>query len=376
MELQLSSDETMLADLARDLSDDHFSFEQVRALRDAPLEAKAGRDVWAKMAELGLLGIDIDPEHGGLGLGLAALAIVQEQLGRTLALTPLFSTALLAGQALQRGGTSAQKAVWLPRIVKGEAVLSFAFQERDSRFDLVKITATASFSEGEYLIDGDKILVLDGPSADAFIISARDSRNGAVLLFLLSSETPGLTIEPYRLIDSRPAATLHLKRVRVTPDQLVAAPDKCLELLEDVMDRATVGLCAEMLGGMQQAFDMTVAYLREREQFGVKIGTFQALQHRAVRMFIALSMARPTVRAAALAAEKGGANFRKLVSQAKTLCSDGYILIANEAIQMHGGIGMTDDHPVGHYLKAARVAEMLMGDAQWHRARWASLHDY
>lgn len=376
MNLALNDEERLLVASAEALNDEYFSFDQVRRIRRHPLRRGEQGPAWSKMAELGFLGIGIDPEYGGVELGMPALALVQEQLGRSLALTPYLSTTIFAGQLIDRAGSKQQKSLWLPRIVAGHAIMSVAYQERDGRFDLASVATEAMFSDGDYLITGEKILVLDGHQAEAFIVTARDSSSKALLLFIVPADALGVSVEGSRLIDCRPAATIRFNRVRVAADQVLGPIESADRLFQSAASLATIGLCAEMVGGMQRAFDLTIGYLQEREQFGVKIGTFQALQHRAARMFISLSLARPAVRAAALAAEKDDHHFRTLVSQAKAICSEAYMHIANEAIQMHGGIGMTDEHPVGHYLKAARVCEMMLGDAQWHRAQWATLHEY
>lgn len=376
MNFALTDEEIMLVSSAELLNEEHFSAEKVRILRNLPLRRGEPCSAWSKMAELGFLGIGIAPEYGGIEMGMPALALVQEQFGRSLALTPYFSTVLFAGQLISKSGSQQQKSIWLPRIVSGDAIISVAYQERGGRFDLASVSTEAMFSQGDYLISGEKMLVLDGHQAEAFIVTARDSSSKALLLFIVKADTLGVSVEASRLIDSRPSATVRFDRVRVAADQILGPIESADRAFQRAANLATIGLCAEMVGGMQRAFDLTIDYLREREQFGVKIGTFQALQHRAARMFISLSLARPAVRAAALAAQQDNRHFRALVSQAKAICSEAYMHIANEAIQMHGGIGMTDEYPVGHYLKAARVGEMMLGDAQWHRAQWATLHGY
>ncbi|MGE0825904.1 MAG: acyl-CoA dehydrogenase family protein [Candidatus Binatia bacterium] len=380
MNLVLTEDQELLAQTATDFVREHSPVSRVRALRDAQDPAGFSRDLWKQMAELGWTGILLPETYGGAGMGLADLAVVLESLGRTLAPEPFLSTVLLAGQLLAEAGTTQQKQAWLPGIATGEKILTLAYQETRSRYELHRITTTASAQGAHWLISGEKIQVLDGQTADAIIVAARTSgdandRDG-VSLFLLTKDMPGVTITPQQRVDNRAAALVSFDDVKVGQESLVGTPDKGLAPLSRVVDCATIGLCAEMLGGMSQIFDDTLNYLRTRQQFGVLIGTFQALQHRAARVFMEIELARSTVMAAARAADANDPELVSLVSLAKARCSDAYILAANEGVQMHGGIGMTDEHDAGFYLKRARVAEMTFGDAAWHRTRWAQLHQY
>jgi acyl-CoA dehydrogenase len=332
------------------------------------------------MAELGWAGIPFPESYGGAELGLAELAVVMEALGRTLAPEPFLSSVLLGGQALLLGGSDRQKDEWLPKLVEGEKLLALAYQEQRSRYDLRRV-ATRAEAEGEgWRIRGEKIQVLDGAAADALVVVARTSGEETdatgISLFLLRSDTPGLSVERQHRLDSRNAALVGLDGVAVGAEDMLGAEGQGGDLLEEVVDRATVGLCAEMLGSMVEVFERTLTYMRQREQFGVPIGSFQALKHRAAAEFIEIELCRSVVMAAARAVDEGAEDARKLVSLAKARCSDAAILVANESVQMHGGIGMTDEHDIGFYLKRARVAELTFGDAAWHRDRWARLQGY
>ena len=236
-------------------------------------------------------------------------------------------------------------------------------------------------ADGEgWRISGEKVQVLDGGVADALVVSARtggDERDrDGITLFLIPRTSTGLTVQRQHRVDSRNAALITLDGVRVGKDAIVGEPGQGAALLERVVDSATVGLCAEMLGAMSEAFDRTLEYLKTRDQFGVPIGSFQALKHRAAEMFIDIELCRSSVMAAARSIDAGDAEAALLVSLAKARCSDAAIHVANEAIQMHGGIGMTDEHDIGFYLKRARVAEMTFGDSDYHRDRWARLSGY
>jgi alkylation response protein AidB-like acyl-CoA dehydrogenase len=380
VQLVLTEDQELLAKTATDFVRTHSSIKRVRVLRDAGDPIGFSRDLWKQMADLGWVGILIPEEYGGAGMGLADLTVVLEALGRALAPEPFLSTVLLAGQVLTTAGNAEQKQAWLPAIATGEKILTVAYQETHSRYDLNRVTTKAERDGNTWRLSGGKIQVLDGPSADMFIVSARtagevNDQNG-ITLFLVARDTPGLTIAPQHRVDNRAVALVSLNNVKIGGHSLIGSPGEGYTILSRTIDRATVGLCAEMLGGMSQIFDDTLTYLKTRQQFGVLIGTFQALKHRAARLFMELELARSSVMAAARAADEGSSDFVSLVSLAKARCSDAYVLAANEGIQMHGGIGMTDEHDAGFYLKRARVAEMTFGDAAWHRDRWARVQGY
>jgi alkylation response protein AidB-like acyl-CoA dehydrogenase len=378
--LVLDEDQELLAKTASDWVREHSPVSRVRQLRDARDPLGFSRALWRQMAELGWVGLLAPEEHGGASLGLADLAVVLEALGRTLAPEPFLSTVLLGGEALRLGGSPAQQAAWLPGLCAGERLLALAHQEPLARYDLFRVATQARPDGGGFRLDGQKVQVLDGAAADALVVLARTAggerdRVGLTLL-LVPSDAPGLARSPQTRIDSRGAALVRLDGVRVGPDAVVGAVGEGGALLERVVDRATVGLCAEMLGGMSQVFDDTLRYLRTRVQFGVPIGSFQALKHRAARVFMEIELARSATLAVARAADADDPELPRLVSLAKARCSDAFLLAANEAVQMFGGVGMTDEYDVGFYLKRARVAEMTFGDAAWHRERWARLGGY
>ncbi len=380
MTLVMTEDQELLAKTALDFVRAHSPVSRMRALRDAQDSVGFSRDLWQEMAKLGWTGILIPEEYGGAGLGLAELAVVLEALGRNLAPEPFLSTVLLGGQLIAQAGSSEQKRTWLPGITSGEIILTVAYQEARSRYDLHRVTTQASAEGDDWRLSGEKIQVLDGQNADALIVSARtageQSEQAGITLFLITPDIPGLTITPQTRVDSRAAALVNLDGVKVSTASIVGAPGQGLQTLSHIIDLATVGLCAEMLGGMSQIFDDTLEYLKTREQFGVVIGSFQALKHRAAKVFMEIELCRSSVMAAANAADEGEADLALLVSLAKARCSDAFILATNEGVQMYAGIGMTDEHDAGFYLKRARAAEMTFGDAAWHRDRWARLREY
>ena len=380
MALVLTEDQELLAQTARDFVRTNSPLSRLRALRDAQDSVGFSRDMWHEMAQLGWAGILIPEEYGGAGLGLADFAVVLEAAGRNLAPEPFLSTVLLGGQLLADAGSPEQKQTWLPGIATGEKIVGLAYQEARSRYDLNRVSTRATVEGDAWRLLGEKIQVLDGQNADALIVSTRtngeDTDPDGLTLFLLAPDAPGVALMPQTRVDGRAAALLNLDGVKVGAESIVGTVGQGFQTLSHVVDLATVGLCAEMLGGMSQVFDDTLAYLKTREQFGVVIGSFQALKHRAAKVFMEIELCRSTVMAAATAADAGEGDLPLLVSLAKARCSDAFVLATNEGVQMHGGIGMTDEHEAGLYMKRARAAEMTFGDAAWHRDRWARLRDY
>jgi alkylation response protein AidB-like acyl-CoA dehydrogenase len=380
VQLVLTEDQELLAKTAADFVAERSPVARMRALRDSADALGYSKPLWKEMAELGWVGVPFPESYGGAGMGLSELAVVLEALGRTLAPEPFVSCVLLAGQAVLRAGSDAQKQAWLTKLVAGDAVVALAYQERGSRFELSRVATRAQKSGAGFALRGEKVAVQGGAGADAYVVAARtdggDADAAGISLFLVPANAKGLRVERQWLVDSRNACILHLDGVEVGADALVGKAGDGLRVLEEVVDLATAGLCAEMLGSMQEAFERTIHYLKNRIQFGVPIGSFQALKHRAANMFVEIELARSTVMAAVRALDAGDAEAAKLVSLAKARCSETAILVANEAVQMHGGIGMTDEHEIGFFMKRARVAELTFGDAAWHRARWARLCGY
>ncbi len=380
MELVLNEEQTMLDQTAKNFIKDNSPITRMRKLRDDGDPLGYSKEMWKKMAELGWTSILFSEEDGGMGLGMAEVVLVTEAMGRGLAPEPFFSTIMLAGQALSIGGSQELREQWLGPIIEGEKVLAMAYQEKGGRYDITRIKTSAKKTTNHYLLNGEKAQVLDGYGADAIIVSARtsgeDGETEGITLFLIPAGTPGMTVTRQWRLDSRNVALVQLKDVEVPESNIVGQVGKGGQLLSRVIDQATVALCGEMLGGMSAAFDRTLGYLKERVQFDVVIGTFQALKHRAAKMFMEIELSRSVVMAAARALDENNANKEILVSTAKARCSDAYILVTNEAVQMLGGIGMTDEEDTGFYMKRARAAEMTFGDATYHKDRFAALKGY
>ena len=377
MQLVLTEDQSMLARTASSFISEQSPVSRLRKLRDSRDPLGYSPAVFRKMAELGWTAIPFNEADGGLGMGLAETVIVTEAMGRTLAPEPLIASLMLAGQALALAGSADQKTTWLAPAIAGEKVIALAYAEKTARFDLSRVAARAERTTGGYRLGGQKTHVLAGFMADAYVVAARTSgasgeREG-ISLFLVPSTAKGLTSTRQVRVDSQNAAVLDFNGVDVADHDVVGVVGDGLRVLSAVIDRGTVALCGEMLGGMSEAFDRTLTYLKERKQFGVAIGTFQALKHRAARIYIDIELSRSAVMAAARAIDAGDDEAATLVSVAKARLSDAYCLVANEAVQMHGGIGMTDEHEIGLFMKRARACEMTFGDAAFHRDRFASL---
>jgi len=380
MQFSLSDEQILLRDSAAAFVRDHSSLRRIRALRDGNDPDGFSRELWGRIAALGWLGIPFAEADGGLGLGLKELALVLEEFGKGLLPEPLLSTVLLGGTAIQRGGSDAQRAALLPALIGGELLLTLAWQERGGRYDAHAVATRAERDGTGWRLHGEKHLVADGHVADRIIVSARTSgeRRDAhgITLFLVERRAAGVGVTRQSTLDGRNAALVRFDGVAVQAADVVGAVDEGSGLLREVLDRATAGLCAEMLGGMEAAFAMTLDYLKTRQQFGVPIGSFQALKHRAAVLFTEIELARSAVLAAAMALDEGHPQAAQFVSAAKARCSDAFMLAGNEGVQMHGGIGMTDEHDIGFYLKRARAAEISFGDAAFHRARFAALQGY
>jgi acyl-CoA dehydrogenase len=376
MALVLTEEQQILQATAREFVASKSPLARLRALRDEPDGDGFTPALWREMAQLGWAGIVLPETYGGAGLGYLELMVVMEELGRALVPEPMLSSVLLGANAVLLGGTEAQRHAYLPGVAAGETRLALAYQEPGSRYDARSVETRAESAAGGYRLTGTKTQVLDAPRADHLVVSARAA--GDVALFVVPRGAPGVTIERQRRLDGRVTGLVTLEGVPVGADAMLGDAGQGGPVLARVLDRATVALTAEMLGGMQAAFEMTLDYLKTRQQFGKPIGSFQALKHRAARLFIELELSRSIVMAAHQALDDGkdDAQVARLASIAKARCSDAFMQLGNEGVQMHGGIGMTDEHDVGLYLKRARATEIQFGDAAWHRNRVATLDGY
>ncbi len=380
MDLVLNEDQEMIAQMALDFVEDNSPVSRFRELRDSGEERGYSASLFKEMANLGWTGIPFDETQGGAGMGFAEMVLIVEALGRKLAPEPFLGGVTMGGSALALGENDALREAWLPSVIDATKLVAFAHQEAKSRYDLYAIETAAVASGDGYRLRGSKVQVLDAVGADAVIVPARTAgvsgdREG-ITLFFVPAGAAGLSIERQTRVDHRNAAIVRLDGVEVGAGSILGTVGRGAGLLDAVIDRATVVLCGEMLGGMSEAFDLTVDYLKARDQFGEKIGSFQGLQHRAAKVFMEIELARSVVMAAARAVDAGDREASKLVSLAKARCSDAYVLAANEGVQIFAGVGMTDEYDIGFYMKRARAAELTFGDGAFHRNRWATLGNY
>ena len=381
MAMILNEEQTMLKDSAKDFCTTNAPIGQLRKLRDDANPDGFERGTWASMVELGWAAIPWDEEHGGLAFGYKGLGVVTEESGRTLTASPLFASVWVGGTLINVAGSDAQKAEMLPQLAAGEMLLALALEE-SHKHDPYGISTTATASGDGFILDGRKTFVLDGHVADKLIVVARTSaevgsRQG-LSLFMVDREAQGVAVTRTLMADSRNAANIALSNVQVGNDALLGALDGAADALDQALDIARIGLTAEMLGGIQECFERTVAYLKERKQFGVAIGSFQALKHRAADMFCEIELSKSCVLEAltALDEDRDREEVAKLASLAKAKVGETYNLVSREGIQMHGGIGMTDEFDIGFFIKRAAVAEQTFGDVNFHRNRYGELEGY
>ncbi|MAT83109.1 MAG: acyl-CoA dehydrogenase [Gammaproteobacteria bacterium] len=381
MPMILNDEQNMLKDSAKDFCSASAPIAQLRKLRDDDNPDAFDRGTWKSMVELGWSGIPWPEEFGGLAFGYKGLGVVTEETGRTLTASPLIATVWVGGTILNLGGSDAQKSELLPAVAGGELLLTLALEE-GHRHDPYGIATAAKASGDGFEIDGAKTFVLDGNSADKLIVVARTSgkagdRDGITLL-LVDRDAAGVTVNRIKMADSRNVANIEFKGVKVGKDAVIGAVDKGADVLDPALDIARIGLCAEMLGSLQECFERTVQYLKEREQFGVPIGSFQALKHRAADMFCEVELSKSCVLEAltALDEARDATEIAKLASLAKAKVGETFNRVSREGIQMHGGIGMTDEFDIGFFLKRAAVAEQTFGDVNYHRNRYGDLEGY
>jgi alkylation response protein AidB-like acyl-CoA dehydrogenase len=379
MPLVLTEDQLLFRDATKRYAAERAPVSQLRQLRDTNDEVGFSRGLWKEMADMGWAGVLVPEEHGGAGFGYVGAGLIAEEVGRNLSATPLLSTAVLAVTALLKGGSVAQKESLLPAIAGGDLLIAFAADER-SRHAPHCVATRATGGSGKFKLSGKKLHVIDGHVADRLIVTVRtsgdvESRDG-ITLFLIDAKANGVSIKRATQVDSRNAATIELRDVVVSEADVIGTFDKGAVVLDAVLDAGRAVLAAELLGIAAESFERTLAYLREREQFGVKIGTFQALQHRAAHLFCEIELVRSCVLRTLQALDAQEPTASSLVCLAKAKAGEVARLATNEAVQMHGGIGMTDELDIGFYMKRARAAGESLGDAYYQTDRYAQLAGY
>lgn len=375
----LNEEQSMLRDAAKSWTQEKSPVTAFRKMRDSGVDIGYDVNAWNEMAEMGWAGVIIPEEYGGSAFGYLSMGLILEELGRTLTASPLIASGVGAASALILGGSDSQKSEWLPKIADGSVVGALAVDEGPHHAP-EKVALAATKSGAGYSLSGTKTFVIEGLAANLLVVSARTSGKpgdkDGITLFLVPADAKGVSRKRLALADSRGAANITFDKVEVGADAVLGAADKGWDVLEKTLDRVRAALAAEMLGSANQAFETTLDYLKVRVQFGQVIGSFQALQHRAAKMFTDLELARSAVEAALQAIDADSPDVAELVSLSKAKMGDVFHLVSNEMVQMHGGIGMTDAHDSGFYLKRARAAEAAFGSQSYHRDRYARINGY
>ena len=374
MTLVINEEQQMLKTSAAEFLKEKAPVAALRKLRDENNPQGYDANLWKEMAEIGWASLVVPEQYGGLDFGYVGFGQLLEEMGRTLTASPMVSTVLLSSHAILLAGTDAQKEVLLPAIGQGELVMTLALEEgKQHRPAKTALSAVAS-GQG-YTLNGKKVFVLDGQVADKLIVVARTSdqpgdENG-LTMFLVDAKAEGITITHTSMMDSRNAATIVFENVQAT--EVLGELDQAFPVLNKVLDIACIGLSAEMIGSIQEAFERTVNYLRERKQFEVPIGSFQGLQHRAAVMYGEIEICKSIVIKSLQAIDRDRKDLSRIASMCKAKIGETIKLVTNEGVQMFGGIGMTDDEEIGFFLKRARVAQQTFGDYNYHLDRYARI---
>ena len=379
MPLVLTEEQEMLRDSARGFLDEKAPVNALRKLRDDNDPDGFSRDLWKEMAEMGWAGILVDEGHGGADFGFVGAGVIAEEMGRTLTASPFLSTSVLAATALKKLAGDAQKQEYLPKIAAGETLFALAVDET-RKHGPAKTAMAAEKSGNGFKLSGDKTFVADGHVADKIIVAARSAgapgEQDGLTLFLVDAKAKGVAVERTMMVDSRNAARIKFDNVEATGDDVIGEVDGGYMALEGVLNAGRAGLAAEMSGAAQQVFRMTTDYLKERKQFGTEIGRFQALQHRAAHLYSEIELMKSAILKALQDLDDNYGMAGPICALAKAKAGEVAKLASQEAVQMHGGIGMTDEYDIGFYMKRIRVAQEMFGDAAFHTDRLAGLRGY
>ena len=364
MDFGFSEEQEMLRESARHFLESECPMTYVRQMMED--ETGYAEDQWQKMAELGWLGLIFPEQNGGSGLNIVDLTVVLEEMGRIVMPGPFFATVLLGGSAVEIGGNEEQKQAYLPRIIDGSLKATIAHLEESARWDEAGIQLSAREHKGSYSLSGTKLFVPDAHNAGLLVVPARTS--GGITLFLVDAKNPGVTTRVLKTMDqTRKLCEVRFDAVEVAADAVLGELDQGWPLLERIVDRAKVGICAEMCGGAQRVLDMSVEYAKVREQFGKPIGSFQAIQHKCANMLVQVESAKSATYYAAWAVANGVDEAHLAACMAKAYGSDAFRMVSGEGIQIHGGIGFTWEHDMHLYFKRAKASEVTFGDATWNR---------
>jgi alkylation response protein AidB-like acyl-CoA dehydrogenase len=379
MALVLTEEQSMLRDSARGLISDKAPVSHLRQLRDTRDAIGFSRDLWKTFAEMGFSGLLVPEDFGGSGLGCVEAGVVMEEIGRTLMPSPFLATAVLAASALSRGGSAAQKSEHLPKIADGTLLAALAIDEGAKHHPLHTAMQAVRSGNG-FRLQGDKAFVVDGHTAGLLIVAARTAgapgeRNG-LTLFLVDPKTRGIETERTAMVDSHNAARIKFDNVEVNADGVLGEVDQGGALLEGVLNIGRGVVASEMVGVSEEVFGRTVGYLKERKQFGKLIGEFQALQHRAAQLYVEIEITRAAVLKALQTLDGNFENAGAAVAVAKARAGSTVTLAVQEGVQMHGGMGMTDQFDIGFFMKRARVCQELFGDTNFHADQLARMKNY
>jgi alkylation response protein AidB-like acyl-CoA dehydrogenase len=378
MPLVLTEEQTMLRDSARGLISDKAPVAHLRHLRDSKDATGFSRNLWTTFAEMGFAGLLVPEEFGGSGLGSVEAGVVMEEIGRTLMPSPFLATSVLAASALSRGSV-AQKSEYLPKISAGSLLAALAVDEGPKHRPLQTCLQAVRSGNG-FRLSGAKALVVDGHVADLLVVAARTGGHAGertgLTLFLVDPKAKGIAIERTVMVDAHNAARIDFDNVEVNADGVLGEVDQGAALLEAVLDIGRGAVASEMIGLSEEVFGRTMAYLKERKQFGKSIGEFQALQHRAAQLYIEIEITRAAVLKAQQTLDADAAKASAAVAVAKARAGSTATRAVQEGVQMHGGMGMTDQFDIGFFMKRARVCEELFGDANYHADQLARIRSY
>jgi pimeloyl-CoA dehydrogenase small subunit len=375
MDFSYSEEQTLLRNSVSKFLADHYDFESYRKI--AGSDAGWSKQIWQQFAELGLMAAPLPEAFGGLGGGAVDTMVVMEEFGKALVVEPFASTVVVGGGFVKHGGSDAMKEEWLGKIAGGETVMAFAFAERQGRYNFADLTTTAKKNGSSYTLNGQKIVVLGGPHADTLIVTARTAggqreANG-VSVFLVDKSAKGVTCRDYPTIDGLRASDITFENVEVPETNLIGTADQALSLIERVTDEAIAAHASEAVGAMKVLLDTTVEYSKTRKQFGVPIGKFQVLQHRMTDMFMNMEQSASIALMVTLKLDESDAPRKKAASAAKVQLGKAGRFVGQQAVQIHGGMGMTDELNVGHYFKRLTMLGTLYGDVDHHLKRYAAL---
>ena len=375
MALVLSEEQIMLQQSARDFLQKTAPVSMLRAVRDQGKAKAFSEEVWQEMTAMGWPAMIIPEEYGGLGFGYTGMGIVLQETGRTLTASPLFSSGLVAASAFLMLASEQQKSRYLPGIASGEMLCSLAWDET-LRYQPDQIACSATHKDGAYLLSGNKLAVIDGMAASHFLVAANVADETGLALFVVPADAAGVSRSAFHALDTHVLAELQLQDVVLDSESRLGGQSFSIEKLDRLLDIARIGQSAELMGVAAECFERTLVYLRERKQFGVPIGSFQALQHRAAMLYSELELCKSLVLGALQQLDEGLSELAETASLCKSKLSEIAMLATAEGIQMHGGIGMTDEFEIGFFYKRARIVETLLGDRYFHLDRFATQRGY